>query len=75
VRLGLVEASQGRIGALTDHALLFCYRYDPMTGKYGFVVMNIVRAAGGLTVLALGIFMFAMFRRDRRLAGVTRAGR
>jgi hypothetical protein len=38
-------------------------------------VMNIVRAAGGLTVLALGIFMFAMFRRDRRLAGVTRAGR
>jgi hypothetical protein len=39
-----------------------------MTGKYGLVVMNMVRAAGGLTVLALGIFMWIMFRRDRRHA-------
>jgi protein SCO1 len=74
VRLGLVEASDGRIGTPTDHALLYCYQYDPMTGKYGFVVMNLVRAAGGVTVLALAIFMFVMFRRDRKLAGVPRAG-
>jgi len=66
VRLGLVEASAGKIGTITDHAMLFCYQYDPETGKYGLVVMNIVRGAGGLTVLALGIFMFVMFRRDRR---------
>jgi protein SCO1/2 len=66
VRLGLVEASQGKIGTMTDHALLFCYQYDPETGKYGLIVMNVVRAAGGLTLLALGIFMFVMFRRDRR---------
>jgi protein SCO1 len=72
VRLGLVEASDGKIGTPTDHALLYCYQYDPMTGKYGFVVMNVVRAAGGLTVLALGIFMFVMFRRDRRLSGVVK---
>jgi protein SCO1/2 len=71
VRLGLVEASQGRIGTLTDHALLYCYQYDPMTGKYGVVVMNVLRAAGGLTVLALGIFMTLMFLRERkRLAAV-----
>jgi protein SCO1/2 len=74
VRLGLVEASDGKIGTPTDHALLYCYQYDPMTGKYGFVVMNVVRAAGGLTVLALGIFMLLMFRRDRRLAGVPPGG-
>jgi protein SCO1/2 len=66
VRLGLVEASQGRIGTLTDHALLYCYQYDPMTGKYGVVVMNVLRAAGGLTVLLLGIFMTMMFLRERR---------
>jgi len=66
VRLGLVEASAGKVGAITDHALLFCYQYDPETGKYGLIVMNIVRAGGGLTLLALGIFMFVMFRRDRR---------
>ena len=65
VRLGLVEASEGKIGTPTDHALLYCYQYDPATGKYGLVVMNVVRAAGVLTVLVLGIFMFVMFRRER----------
>jgi hypothetical protein len=46
-----------------------------MTGKYGLVVMNVVRAAGILTVLALGIFMLVMFRRERRgAAGTFRAG-
>jgi protein SCO1/2 len=67
VRLGLVEASQGKIGTLTDHALLYCYQYDPSTGKYGLIVMNVVRAGGGLTVLVLAIFMLAMFRRERKL--------
>jgi protein SCO1/2 len=68
VRLGLVEASQGKIGSLTDQALLYCYQYDPMTGRYGLVVMNVLRAAGGLTVLILGIFMTLMFVRERRRA-------
>jgi protein SCO1/2 len=66
VRLGLVEASEGKIGTLTDHALLYCYQYDPMTGKYGVVVMNLVRAAGGITVLILGLFIAMMFLRERR---------
>ena len=66
VRLGLVEASEGKIGTVTDHALLYCYQYDPMTGKYGVVVMNVMRAAGGLTVLILGIFMTLMFLRERK---------
>jgi len=66
VRLGLVEASEGKIGTVTDQALLYCYQYDPMTGKYGVVVMNVLRAAGGLTVLVLGIFMTMMFLRERK---------
>jgi protein SCO1/2 len=69
-RLGLVEASEGKIGTVTDQAMLFCYQYDPMTGKYGLIVMNVVRAAGGLTVLAIGLFMLLMFRRDKKRAGI-----
>jgi protein SCO1/2 len=66
-----VEASQGKIGTLTDHAMLYCYQYDPMTGKYGIVIINVLRIAGGLTVLALGLFMTIMFLRERkRPAGV-----
>lgn len=66
VRLGLVDASQGKIGTLTDHAMLYCYQYDPMTGKYGVVVTNVLRGAGALTVLLLGLFMTVMFLRERK---------
>jgi protein SCO1 len=65
VRLGLVEASEGRIGSPTDAALLFCFHYDPMTGKYGLVIANVIRIAGAVTLLVLGIFLFLMFRQEK----------
>jgi protein SCO1/2 len=62
MRLGIIQASQNKIGSLTDQVLLYCYHYDPRSGKYGPVVMNIVRLAGGVTVLVLGGFLVLMFR-------------
>jgi protein SCO1/2 len=66
VRLALVDSSQGKLGTLTDTALLYCFHYDPSTGKYSASIMNIVRAAGALTVLGLGLFMFIAFRREKK---------
>ena len=66
VRLALVEASAGQIGSPVDQFLLFCYQYDPTTGQYGLVIMNILRLAGLMTVAALGGFMAVMFRRERQ---------
>lgn len=66
LRLGLVEASGNKIGSPIDQALLFCYRYDPVAGKYGAVIMDSVRLGGLATVLGLGVFIVAMVRRDRR---------
>jgi len=54
LRLALVEASTGRIGSAVDALLLYCYHYDPMTGRYGLVVMRLLRIAGLGTVLARG---------------------
>jgi protein SCO1/2 len=68
LRLALVEAGEGRIGTAVDQALLFCYHYDPSTGRYGLVVMNLVRAGGVLTVLGLGAFILLTVRRERRVA-------
>jgi protein SCO1/2 len=65
MRLGIIQASGNRIGSLTDQILLYCYHYDPRIGKYGAVITNIVRLAGGVTVLILGSFMVIMFRRDK----------
>ena len=46
--------------------MLYCYHYDPSNGKYGLVIMNVLRMAGLLTVGALATFMIIMFRRDFR---------
>ncbi len=64
LRLGLIEASQNKIGNVVDRALLYCYHYNPATGKYGAIVANVMRLAGGATILILGSFLFFMFRHD-----------
>ena len=66
VRFALVEAADGEIGNLVDAALLFCYQYDPVTGKYGLVIMNVVRLAGGATVVLLAGFVLTMLFRERK---------
>jgi len=62
LRLGLVESAENKIGGPAEALLLYCYHYDPATGKYGAAVMNIVRAGGVLTILAI-LGMYIMFRR------------
>jgi protein SCO1/2 len=64
LRLGLIEASQDKIGTLVDQVVLYCYHYDPKTGKYGAVVQNMLRIGGAATVLLLGGFIVLMFRRE-----------
>jgi protein SCO1 len=65
LRMGLVEASQGKIGNAVDAVLLYCYHYDPATGKYGAMVANILRLAAALTILLLGGLIFILWRLDR----------
>jgi protein SCO1/2 len=69
LRLGIVEASQNKVGSLADQILLYCYHYDPRTGKYGAVVTNIVRLGGVLTVFILGGFLIVMYRHEPRAKG------
>lgn len=66
LRLSLVEASANKIGSPIDQLLLFCFHYDPATGKYGLVIMNVLRLAGLATVVGLGACIGIMFWRDRR---------
>ncbi len=63
LRLGLVQASQNKIGTVVDQVLLYCYHYDPATGKYGAVITRILQLSGAATILVLGVFMTVLFRR------------
>ena len=62
LRLGLEEASQGKISSPVDAILLFCYHYDPHTGRYGLLISRVIQLAGLLTILVGGIFLFFLFR-------------
>ena len=66
LRLALFESGQGHIGSIVDELLLYCYHYDPANGRYGAVVMNLVRLGGVLTVLAIAGFILLMRRQERQ---------
>jgi protein SCO1/2 len=66
LRLGLVEASNHRIGSPVDNILTYCYHYDPQINKHSLIVARVVQMGGLVTVAMLGGFMFLMFRRDIR---------
>ena len=78
IRLSLVEASANKIATPTDRLLLFCYHYDPTTGKYGLAVANTLRASGVVTILALATLITLLWRHDRnrtrRLAAALNSG-
>lgn len=68
LRFAVIEASEGRIGTPIDQVVLACYRYDPMTGRYGAAIMRMIRVGGVLTLLALGGFITVMLRREHAAA-------
>jgi protein SCO1/2 len=62
LRLALVESGEGHVGSAIDELMLYCYHYDPESGRYGVIVMNLVRGAAVLTLLLMGSF-FVLARR------------
>jgi len=65
LRLGIIEASEERIGTAVDDVLLLCYHYDPATGKYGATVIGMVRIGAVATMVAFLTFLFVSLRRER----------
>jgi protein SCO1 len=66
LQLGLVEASDGKIGSPVDAIITYCYRYNPLLNRHDLVIARIVQAGCLLTILILGSYMFINFRRDIR---------
>jgi len=73
VRLGLIEAADEHIGSMIDDVLLFCYHYDPASGKYGPAVLRLVRVAGVATIVAFAAFLTVSLRRERAQASANSA--
>jgi len=65
LRLGLIDTSKNKLGSVVDQVLLYCFHYDPSTGKYSAAIMNIIRGGGVLTLLAIGLLMLVFWRRGK----------
>jgi protein SCO1/2 len=66
LRLGLVDASQGKIGTPVDKVMLFCFQYDPSAARYSATILGIIRIGAVLTVAALLFAILFFRRRDTR---------
>ena len=65
LRLALIETSQNKIGSPVDQLILYCYHYDPATGRYGAAVMNMIRLGGIATLIVLGALLLLLRQRSR----------
>jgi len=75
VRLGLVDASAGKIGTAVDHILLFCYQYDPTKARYSATILTVIRMGGVATLFCLAIGFVIFRRRDHRSTAAGSSGR
>jgi len=66
LKLGLLEASEGKVGTIAEKLLLFCYHYDPKGNQYAILATNVMKLGGAITVMVLGFAYLLLFLRKRR---------
>jgi protein SCO1/2 len=66
VRLGLIEASEGKIGTTVDRLILYCFHYDPQAKGYVVLATNVMKIGGLLTIVVLGMFLTILWMRDQK---------
>ena len=68
LKLGLIESADSKVGSAADQMLLYCYHYDPATGKYGLQILSVVRLGAVLTLLGMGAMGFVFWRRKKKVS-------
>jgi protein SCO1/2 len=68
LKFGVMESAENKVGNAAEQLLLYCYHYDPATGKYGLAILRVMRAAAVLTLLGMGVMGLVFWRRNKRVA-------
>jgi protein SCO1 len=66
IKFSLMESADNKVGSAGEKLLLYCFHYDPSTGKYGLAILRVLRVGGVLTVLGLAGMGFVFWRRNRK---------
>jgi protein SCO1/2 len=66
LKFGIMESAQNKVGNAAEQLLLFCYHYDPSTGKYGLAILKVMRVAGIATLMGMGAMAFVFWRKNKK---------
>jgi protein SCO1/2 len=69
VKLGIMESADSKVGSVADELMLYCFHYDPASGKYGFQILSVLRLTAIATVLGMGLMGFVFWRRNKSRNG------
>jgi protein SCO1 len=67
LKFGIIESAESKVGSVADELMLYCFHYDPSTGKYGFQILSALRMTAVATVLGMGLMGFVFWRRNKRV--------
>jgi len=65
LKFGLMDSAENKVGNPAERLLLYCFHYDPASGKYGLAILNVIRLGGIATILGMGLMGFVFWRRNR----------
>jgi protein SCO1/2 len=65
LKFAIMESADNKIGSVAEQLMLYCYHYDPSTGKYGLAVMKVIRLGGIVTLIGLGVMFFIFWQRGK----------
>ena len=65
LKFAVMESAEARVGSPVEQLMLYCYHYDPSTGKYGLSVLRVMRIGGVATLLGIGVMLFVFWRRNK----------
>ncbi len=65
LKFSLMESGESRVGNPAEQLLLYCYHYDPASGKYGLAILNVMRLAGIATLIGMGLMAVVFWRRNK----------
>lgn len=69
VKLGIMESAESKVGTVADELMLYCFHYDPASGKYGFQILRVLRLTAIATLLGMGLMGFVFWRRNKSRNG------
>ncbi len=65
LKLGLLEASDGKIGTTLDRIILYCFHYDSEANSYVLMARNVMKLGGLVSVVFLGLIVGTLWIKDR----------